>query len=49
METVFSVVSAPRLHNEDPEPAEIELMDSLETALEGDWEEMAANKLKVSV
>jgi hypothetical protein len=27
---------APRLYNEDPRPAEIELMESLETAVEDD-------------
>jgi hypothetical protein len=36
METVFSVASAPRLYNEDPRSAEIELTDSLETAVEDD-------------
>jgi hypothetical protein len=35
METVFSVGSAPRLYNEDPRPAERELMEPLETAVEG--------------
>jgi hypothetical protein len=36
METVFSVGSTPRLYNEDPKPAEIELRESLETAVEDD-------------
>jgi hypothetical protein len=36
METVFSVGSAPRLHNEDPRPAEIELRKSLEITIEDD-------------
>jgi hypothetical protein len=36
MESVFSVGSAPRLYNEDPRPAEIELRDPLETAVEDD-------------
>jgi hypothetical protein len=36
METVFSVGSAPRLYNEDPTPAEIELRQSLEAAVEDD-------------
>jgi hypothetical protein len=36
METVFSVGSNPRLYNEDPWPAEIELRKSLETAVEDD-------------
>jgi hypothetical protein len=36
METAFSVGSAPRLYNEDSRPAEIELMEFLETAVEDD-------------
>jgi hypothetical protein len=36
MESVFSVGSSPRLHNEDPRPAEIELRESLEMAAEDD-------------
>jgi hypothetical protein len=36
METVFSVGSDPRLYNGDPRPAEIELKESLETAVEDD-------------
>jgi hypothetical protein len=36
METVFSVGSAPRLYNEDPRPAELELRESLEIAVEDD-------------
>jgi hypothetical protein len=31
---VFSVGAAPRLYNEDPRAAEIELRESLETAVE---------------
>jgi hypothetical protein len=34
METVFSVGSTPKLYKEDPRPAEIELRDCLETAVE---------------
>jgi hypothetical protein len=34
METVFSVGSTPRLYNEDPRSAEIDLGKSLETAVE---------------
>jgi hypothetical protein len=34
METVFSVGSAPRLYNEVPRSAEIELRGSLEVAIE---------------
>jgi hypothetical protein len=49
METVFSVVSAPRLYNEGLRPAEIEWRESLETAVEVDREGMATSKLKVSV
>jgi hypothetical protein len=33
---VFSVVSDPRLYNEDPRPAELELRESLETEVEDD-------------
>jgi hypothetical protein len=36
METVFSIGSVPRLHNDDPKPAETELRESLETAVEDD-------------
>jgi hypothetical protein len=36
METVFSVGSDPRLCNEDSRPAEIELRESLEAAVEDD-------------
>jgi hypothetical protein len=32
METVFSVGCDPKLYNEDPRPAEIELRESLEMA-----------------
>jgi hypothetical protein len=34
MANVFSVGAAPRLYNEDSRPAEIELRESLETAVE---------------
>jgi hypothetical protein len=44
METVFSVGVDPRLHNENPRPAEIELRESLETAV-ADWEEITRKKL----
>jgi hypothetical protein len=33
---VFSVGSAPKLYNEDPSPAEIELRESREMAVEDD-------------
>jgi hypothetical protein len=46
METVFYFGSAPRLHNEDPKPAEKELRESLETAVEDDWEEMATSSFE---
>jgi hypothetical protein len=36
METVFSLGSAPRLYNENPRPAEIEMRESLEAAVEDD-------------
>jgi hypothetical protein len=36
METVFSVRSDPRLYNEDPRLAELELKESPETAVVGD-------------
>jgi hypothetical protein len=36
MEIVFSVGSHPRLYNEYPRPAEIELRKSLEVAVEDD-------------
>jgi hypothetical protein len=36
METVFSVGSAPKLYNEDPKPAEMELRESRETAVGDD-------------
>jgi hypothetical protein len=36
METVFSVGSYPRLYNEDPRPAEIELTKFLEMTVEDD-------------
>jgi hypothetical protein len=41
MKTVFTVGSDPRLYNEDPRPAGIEFMESLEMTVEDDWEEMA--------
>jgi hypothetical protein len=34
METVFSVGTDPRLYNEDPRPAEIELRESLVMAVD---------------
>jgi hypothetical protein len=36
METVFFVRSDPRLYNEEPRPAETELREALETAVEDD-------------
>jgi hypothetical protein len=36
MEMVFRVSFAQKLHNKDQRPAEIELMESLETAVEDD-------------
>jgi hypothetical protein len=36
MGTVFSAGSYPRLYNEDPRPAESELRESLEVAVEDD-------------
>jgi hypothetical protein len=36
METMFSVGSDSRLYNEDSRPVEIDLRESLETAVEGD-------------
>jgi hypothetical protein len=36
IEAVFSVGSAPRLFNENSRPAEMELRESLETAVEDD-------------
>jgi hypothetical protein len=36
METVFSVGSDPRLYSENPRPAEIELREYLEMAVEDD-------------
>jgi hypothetical protein len=36
METMFSVGTDPWLYNKDPRPAEIELSDSLEMAVEDD-------------
>jgi hypothetical protein len=45
MKKVFSVGSDPRLHNENQRPAELELAESLETAVEDDWEEMAKHQL----
>jgi hypothetical protein len=46
-EMVFSVESAPRLYNGDPRPAEWELRESLETAVEDDWEEMPMSSVEV--
>jgi hypothetical protein len=34
MKTVFSVGFDPRLHKEDPRPAELEMRESLETVVE---------------
>jgi hypothetical protein len=45
VEIVFSAVSDPRLYNEDRRPTELELMGSLEMAVEDDSEEMARKKL----
>jgi hypothetical protein len=42
---VFSVGSAPRLYNEDPRPAEEQLRESLETAVEDVGEQMARKVL----
>jgi hypothetical protein len=36
MEKVFSVGSAPVLYNEDPSPADLDLRESLMTAVEDD-------------
>jgi hypothetical protein len=48
METVFSVGSAPRLYNEDYRRArKTELEESLESAVEDDWEEMAASSVEI--
>jgi hypothetical protein len=41
METMFSIGSDPRLYNEDPRAAEIELRESLEAAVEDDWVQIA--------
>jgi hypothetical protein len=45
METVFSSGSDPRLSTEDPRPAEIELRESLQMAVNDDWEELARKEL----
>jgi hypothetical protein len=45
METVFSVGSAPKLYNEDPRPAQIELMEPFEVAVEDGWEETVRKEL----
>jgi hypothetical protein len=42
---VLSVGSAPRLYNEDPRSAEIELREFLEIPVEDDREEMARKEL----
>jgi hypothetical protein len=42
---MFSMVSAPRLYNEDLTQLELELGRLLEMAVEGDWEEMARKDL----
>jgi hypothetical protein len=39
MEIVFSAGSSPRQYNEDPRPAESELRESLEMAIENDLED----------
>jgi hypothetical protein len=36
METAFSDASDPRMYNEDPRPAELELRESLEMTVEDD-------------
>jgi hypothetical protein len=43
---VFSVGSVPALYNEDLRPAESELRESLETAVDDDGEEMARKELE---
>jgi hypothetical protein len=40
---VFSIGSAPRLYNEDARPAEIELRESPEMAVDDDLEETATS------
>jgi hypothetical protein len=45
VETVFSVGSALKLYNEDPRPAELELRESPEMAVEDDLEEIARKQL----
>jgi hypothetical protein len=42
---VFSVGAAPRLYDENPRQAEIELMESLDAAVEDDLEGMARKEL----
>jgi hypothetical protein len=42
---VFSVGSITKLYNEDPRPAETELKESLESAVENDGKEMARKEL----
>jgi hypothetical protein len=44
---VFSVGFSPRLHNEDPVPAELEyLRETVQTTVEDDWEEMATSSVE---
>jgi hypothetical protein len=45
MKTVFSVGSDMWLYNENPRPADIELRESPETAVEDECEEMARKEL----
>jgi hypothetical protein len=45
META-SCWSALRLYSEDSRPAEIELRESLETAVVDDWEELATSSVE---
>jgi hypothetical protein len=47
METMFSVGSAPRLYNEDPWPAELEVNESHETTVEDDGEEMTTSLVEI--
>jgi hypothetical protein len=46
---VFSVGADPRPYNEDPRPAELELKESLEMAVEDGQEEMAIRNLAVKI
>jgi hypothetical protein len=49
MGTMSSVWSDTRLHNEDSRPAELELRELLEMAVEDDWEEMVKKKWGVGI